>query len=51
MTKQEWLETHLNQLKSIQDLDGIGGSLAFMEMAEEFYELFGVELLDELQKE
>jgi truncated hemoglobin YjbI len=53
MNKQEWIELKMHQLEEIQKMDRIGGSLAFAEMAEVFYELFGEELLKEFypQKE
>lgn len=50
MTKFEWIGLHMNQLKAIQQIDGVGGSLAFAEMSEEFYELFGTELLEEIKE-
>jgi hypothetical protein len=50
MEKEEWIEDNMKRLHQIQLMDGIGGSMMFAELSEEFYELFGEELLDELKE-
>lgn len=50
MTKEEWIEENLNCLHQIELMDMVGVCMKFAQLSEEFYELFGEELLDELKE-
>lgn len=51
MSKKEWIEEHLLELRNIQMMPEVAGALAFAELADEFFWKFGESLLENLEEE